>query len=137
MSATWAARDLWYRYPRAERDAVAGASMEVGAGEMVAILGPNGAGKSTLLRLLLGARAPDRGAALLDDRPAMEWNVTARACRVGVLPQHEEPAFPLPVPSVFTLTSVVVPSNRSRRKTSLAAFPSPGTRLLASLANTM
>jgi ABC-type cobalamin/Fe3+-siderophores transport system ATPase subunit len=93
--ARWAARDLWYRYPGAGRDAVAGASLDAAAGEIVAILGPNGAGKSTLLRLLLGVRSPDRGEAELDGRPAAGWPADERARRVGVLPQHEEPAFPL------------------------------------------
>jgi iron complex transport system ATP-binding protein len=93
--AAWSARDVWFRYPGGARDAVAGASLEARAGEIVAVLGPNGAGKSTLLRLLLGARAPQRGEALLDGRPAAAWRADERARRVGVLPQHEEPAFPL------------------------------------------
>ncbi len=93
--AGWEARDLWYRYPGTGRDAVAGAGLVARPGEVVAILGPNGAGKSTLLRLLLGARAPDRGTALFDGRPAAGWGAGERARRVAVLPQHEEPAFPL------------------------------------------
>lgn len=94
-TATWIARDLWYRYPGGGRDAVAGANLEAAPGQVVAILGPNGAGKSTLLRLLLGARRPDRGTAELDGRRACAWPVAELARRVGVLPQHEEPAFPL------------------------------------------
>jgi iron complex transport system ATP-binding protein len=92
---TWVARALTFRYPGAPAEAVADVSLEVGAGEVVAILGPNGAGKSTLLRLLLGARHPSRGTALLEGRPAHAWPAVERARRVGVLPQHEEPAFPL------------------------------------------
>ena len=38
-----------------------GVSMDVGAGEAVAILGPNGAGKTTLLRAIAGALRPWRG----------------------------------------------------------------------------
>lgn len=36
-------------------------SLQVSAGDRIAITGPNGAGKTTLLRLLLGHRAPDAG----------------------------------------------------------------------------
>jgi iron complex transport system ATP-binding protein len=64
---------------------------------MVAILGPNGAGKSTLLRLLLGAAVPRRGTSEYRGRPAAEWHPVERARRIGVLPQHEEPAFPVSV----------------------------------------
>ncbi len=41
--------------------AVAGASLQVSRGEMVALIGPNGAGKTTLFNLVAGALAPDSG----------------------------------------------------------------------------
>jgi iron(III) transport system ATP-binding protein len=41
--------------------AVAGVSLDVGAGELVAVLGPSGCGKTTLLRLIAGFERPDAG----------------------------------------------------------------------------
>jgi iron(III) transport system ATP-binding protein len=41
--------------------AVAGASLHVPAGELVALLGPSGSGKTTLLRVIAGFEQPDAG----------------------------------------------------------------------------
>lgn len=100
---SWRARDLWFRYPAADRDAVAGADLDAGPGEMVAVLGPNGAGKSTLLRLLLGVSVPSRGDVEYRGRPAARWEAVERARRIGVLPQHEEPAFPVSVGELVSM----------------------------------
>jgi len=48
--------------------ALAGVSLEVREGELLALLGPNGAGKTTLVSLLVGLRAPDRGRVELGGR---------------------------------------------------------------------
>jgi iron(III) transport system ATP-binding protein len=46
--------------------AVAGASLSVGRGELVALLGPSGCGKTTLLRLVAGFEAADAGTIRID-----------------------------------------------------------------------
>jgi len=92
---SWRAKGVGYRYPGARRPAVEAVSLGTAPGELVALIGPNGSGKSTLLRLLVGVRAPDRGVVELDGRPLDRWAGAERARRIGVLPQHEEPAFPV------------------------------------------
>jgi iron(III) transport system ATP-binding protein len=49
-----------------------GLSLEVAAGEVLALLGPSGCGKTTLLRVLAGLEVPDAGSVSLDGRPVIE-----------------------------------------------------------------
>ena len=60
------AADLHKSYGRTV--ALAGASLEVAAGEVVAVMGPSGSGKSTLLHCVAGIVAPDRGTVVYDGR---------------------------------------------------------------------
>ncbi|MCK9931474.1 ABC transporter ATP-binding protein [Frankia sp. Mgl5] len=48
--------------------ALAGASLEIRAGEVIALMGPSGAGKSTLLHCLAGIIGPERGHVRYRDR---------------------------------------------------------------------
>jgi branched-chain amino acid transport system ATP-binding protein len=61
-------RDLVVRYGSAV--AVDGLSLEVAAGEMVALVGPNGAGKSTLINTVSGLLQPASGSVTCDGRVA-------------------------------------------------------------------
>ncbi|HEY8527377.1 MAG TPA: ABC transporter ATP-binding protein [Acidimicrobiales bacterium] len=49
--------------------AVAGASVTVERGQMVALLGPSGSGKTTLLRIVAGFEEPDAGTVAIGGRP--------------------------------------------------------------------
>jgi lipoprotein-releasing system ATP-binding protein len=52
----------YYTQHRTQIEVLRGVSMQVAAGEMVAIVGPSGAGKSTLLHLMGGLERPSSGA---------------------------------------------------------------------------
>ena len=75
--------------------ALAGVSLDVPEGDIVAILGANGAGKSTLLKAISGILAPDRGQVLLAGTP-IEGQAPDRIVRRGVVqvPEGRE-IFPL------------------------------------------
>ncbi len=72
-------------------------SLGVAPGELVGVVGPNGSGKTTLLRLVLGLLRPSEGAVEVVGRPVGAWRRRDLARVVGVVPQREEPVFPVRV----------------------------------------
>jgi ribose transport system ATP-binding protein len=64
-------------------------SLEVGAGEVVALCGENGAGKSTMMKILGGVYQPDGGEILVDGQPVKINNVTD-AMKLGIAFIHQE-----------------------------------------------
>jgi len=76
-----------------ERAVLHGVSIDVRAGELLAIVGPNGAGKSTLLRVLSGALKPWSGSVELEGRPLGEYDRRALARRLAMVAQENLVAF--------------------------------------------
>lgn len=70
-------------------DAVAGVSLEVAGGSLLALVGPSGCGKTTLLRLIAGFERPDAGSIRIGDEVVAGpvW-VPPERRRVGMLFQH-------------------------------------------------
>jgi len=69
------------------RRALAGASLEVAAGEAVLLVGRNGAGKTTLLRIATGFLDPDAGDVAIDGVAMASDRARAQA-KLGYLPEH-------------------------------------------------
>ncbi|MEL6189782.1 MAG: ABC transporter ATP-binding protein, partial [Myxococcota bacterium] len=76
-----------FRYPGANRDALAGVELEVPARSFVGLVGTTGSGKSTLVRLLLRFYAPDAGQIRLGGSPLADLDVTDLRDRIGWVEQ--------------------------------------------------
>ena len=61
MDALVQINDVTKRYDGSEHPAVDGITLEIAAGEAVAVMGPSGSGKSTLLNLIAGLDRPTSG----------------------------------------------------------------------------
>ncbi len=73
-------------------------SLELGAGEVVALVGENGAGKSTLIKILSGAYRADAGEILLDGAPLGRFSPhDAQRLGISVIYQEFNLAPPLSV----------------------------------------
>jgi len=92
------ARQLSYRI--GDRLILDNVSLEIAAGDNIALLGANGAGKSTLLRLLLGLLKPATGQVLLDDQPLPKLSRRAIARQLAYVPQTHVPSFPFSVAQI-------------------------------------
>ena len=118
MTALLTTRDLSAGYDG--RAAIEAVTIDVNAGERVALLGPNGGGKTTLFRALTGELAPMTGA------------VDART-RPGVVPQTDRSRLDYPVSALDVAlmgTLAGLPwwrrPGRSERRAALGALESVG-----------
>jgi ATP-binding cassette, subfamily B, bacterial len=63
-----------FTYPGASRPALCDFTVDIPAGQTVAIVGPNGAGKTTVIKLLCRFYDPDRGRIFLDEADIADWS---------------------------------------------------------------
>ena len=85
------------------RRVVNGVDLHVAPGGLVCLLGPNGAGKSTLLRTITGTLRPAIGTVLVDAGPLAEYDRSALARRMAVVPGEATVAFPIRVEELVAL----------------------------------
>jgi ATP-binding cassette subfamily B protein len=82
-------RNVTFRYPtRREVSALHDFSLDVAAGETVALVGPSGAGKSTIFQLAQRFYDPEAGTVLLDGVPLPEADPADVRARIAVVPQE-------------------------------------------------
>ena len=77
-----------FSYPQQPAAALENISLQVSAGDHIAILGRTGCGKSTLLQLLTRAWDPAQGEILLNDQPLTQLNETTLRRAMSVVPQR-------------------------------------------------
>jgi len=82
-------RDVSFRYGDTDPWILKNVSLQIAAGDFIALVGPSGGGKTTLLKLMLGLHEPTKGDVLLDGKPATPelWRVWRE--RVGLVAQDD------------------------------------------------
>jgi subfamily B ATP-binding cassette protein MsbA len=76
-----------FRYPGAERDALAGIDLVVRPGELVALVGGSGGGKTTLVNLLPRFVTPTAGRILIDEVPIEELRLASLREQIALVSQ--------------------------------------------------
>jgi ATP-binding cassette subfamily B protein len=80
--------DLHFHYPsRPLQEALSGFTLDIAAGQTVAIVGPSGAGKSTVFQLLLRFYDPQAGRISLDGVATQDMALSDLRARIGIVPQ--------------------------------------------------
>jgi ATP-binding cassette subfamily C protein LapB len=81
-------RNVAFRYPGQQSDALQAATFRIEAGEKVAVLGRTGSGKSTILRLAMGLYQPTDGTVLVDGIDLRQLDPAQMRRQVGYVPQE-------------------------------------------------
>jgi ATP-binding cassette, subfamily C, bacterial CydCD len=81
-------QDVHVAYDAGQRPALQGVTLDLRAGETVALVGASGAGKSTLADLLLRFASPQQGAIWVDGQPLDSWDAAAWRAQIAWVPQQ-------------------------------------------------
>lgn len=76
-----------YSYPGKDESVLENVSIEIQAGECVAILGDGLSGKTTLISLMTGLLTPTSGKVLIDNKDITQFNLKELRRRIALLPQ--------------------------------------------------
>ncbi len=81
-------RDVVFRYPGQQTEALTGASFTIKAGSRVGIIGRVGSGKSTIAKLLISLYQPASGAILVDGTDSRQIDPVDLRRNCGYMPQN-------------------------------------------------
>jgi ATP-binding cassette subfamily B protein RaxB len=84
------ATGISFRYADNEPPVLSDCSIDVAAGECLAIAGPSGSGKTTMLKVLAGLLHPNTGMVLLDDVPIHEIGSEFYRQQIGCVLQNDQ-----------------------------------------------
>ncbi len=80
-------RNVTFRYPSADEDALKDVCLKIPAGQTLAIVGPNGCGKTTLVSLLPRLIDPAAGKVLIDDADISVHSIRSVRRQIGLVTQ--------------------------------------------------
>jgi ATP-binding cassette, subfamily B, bacterial len=81
-------QNVSFSYPEVASHAINNFSLDVHAGECIAIVGESGSGKSTLMQLLMGFRRPQSGKIIVDGHDMDEIDLRDFRRHLSVVPQN-------------------------------------------------
>ncbi len=81
--------NIQFSYPsRPDVEVLKNLTLNIAAGEKVALVGPSGAGKSTIVQLLMKFYKLESGAIFIDDKNIRDQDVTALRQNIAIVPQE-------------------------------------------------
>ncbi len=80
-------RNITFRYPNTDEDALKDVCLKIPAGQTLAIVGPNGCGKTTLVSLLPRLIDPTGGQVLIDDADISVHSIRSVRRQIGLVTQ--------------------------------------------------
>ncbi len=80
-------KNLRFRYPNAERDALDGLSLDIAPGQTVALVGPSGGGKTTLINLIPRFYNPTAGSLLIDGHDLQDITLASLRDQIAIVSQ--------------------------------------------------
>lgn len=88
LSGSLSIQNIRFAYSGSAGEVLRGVSIEIAAGDFVAVVGASGSGKSTLAQLLLGLRRPTSGKVLFDGKDLAKLDLVSVRRQIGVVGQH-------------------------------------------------